>query len=281
MLALFTVSVIWAVSFPLVKHTLSGVDPDLVNALRLLLAFVVFVPFTAFRRTEWRLAFRLVGIGAVQFGLMYTLYTRAYATLHGYEVATATIMTPLYVALLANWFERRLVWRALGAAVLSILGCAIVLGVARLRAGALVGLFLIQAANLCFALGQLLYRRLELGEPRPSERTVFGWCMLGGALFVTLVAVGRGAWDGVSSLSSEATWALVYLGIVASGLGFFLFNTGARRVSAGVLAVMNDLKIPFGVAASLVLFGEQVELGRLLLGSSVIALGLWLGSGER
>jgi len=279
-LALFAVSVIWAVSFPLVKHTLSGVDPDLVNALRLLFALAIFAPFLGSLPAKPGLRLRLIGIGALQFGLMYTLYTRAYATLKGYEVATATIMTPLYVALLTNWLERRFAGRVLLAALSSIVGCAIVLGGASLRSGALSGFLLIQAANLCFALGQLLYRRLELGEKRPPERAIFSWCMLGGALFVTAAGLGRGVGHGVLELSTRATLALIYLGTVASGLGFFLFNTGARRVSTGVLAVMNDLKIPLGVAASLLLFGEETNLGRLLLGSLVIGLGLWLGSRE-
>ena len=53
---------------------------------------------------------------------------------------------------------------------------------------------------------------------------------------------------------------LLYLGC-ASGLGFFLWNHGALRVSTVVLAVMNDAKTP-----PLVVFRESVRLDRLLVG---------------
>jgi len=63
---------------------------------------------------------------------------------------------------------------------------------------------------------------------------------------------------------------------VASGLGFWLWNAGARRVSAGTLAVFNDLKIPLAVAVSLLVFGEQTDLPRLLMGGTLVLAALLL-----
>ena len=67
---------------------------------------------------------------------------------------------------------------------------------------------------------------------------------------------------------------LVYLGIVASGLCFFLWNRGARLVSAGQLAVMNNLKIPLGVAVSLFIFREPANGWTLLVGALLIGVAL-------
>ena len=64
---------------------------------------------------------------------------------------------------------------------------------------------------------------------------------------------------------------LVYLGVLASGLCFFLWNIGATRVSAGTLAVMNNAKVPLGVACSLLFFGEHANL--LTLAASFGLLG--------
>jgi len=44
--------------------------------------------------------------------------------------------------------------------------------------------------------------------------------------------------------------------------------------------VMNDLKIPLGVAFSLLVFREAAHWPRLLAGTSVIATALWLASRE-
>ena len=46
-------------------------------------------------------------------------------------------------------------------------------------------------------------------------------------------------------------WTVVYLGLVPSGLAFFLWNVGATRVGVGALAVMNNLKVPLAVAVAL------------------------------
>jgi drug/metabolite transporter (DMT)-like permease len=82
-------------------------------------------------------------------------------------------------------------------------------------------------------------------------------------------------WSSVA-VSGNQWLALLYLGAVASGLGFFWWNKGARRVNAGILAVFNDLKIPLAVAVSLAFFGEQTSLPHLLAGGSVLAAALLL-----
>jgi drug/metabolite transporter (DMT)-like permease len=69
---------------------------------------------------------------------------------------------------------------------------------------------------------------------------------------------------------------LIYLGAIASGLGFFLWNSGARQVNTGALAIFNNLKIPLAVVVSLVFFGEQANPVALLIGGSIVLLALWL-----
>ena len=66
------------------------------------------------------------------------------------------------------------------------------------------------------------------------------------------ISCGAAAWAAHPVL--PAAWqgaVLVYLGIVASGIGFFLWNAGARRSAPGVLAVGNNLKIPLAAAVFL------------------------------
>ncbi|MCB0265532.1 MAG: EamA family transporter, partial [Calditrichaeota bacterium] len=69
-------------------------------------------------------------------------------------------------------------------------------------------------------------------------------------------------------------WTLLYLGILASGVCFFLWNFGARQVNAGSLAVANNLKVPLGVAAALLFFGESADVPRLLIGGGIILAAL-------
>ena len=69
---------------------------------------------------------------------------------------------------------------------------------------------------------------------------------------------------------------LLYLGLIASGLCFFLWNIGARKASVGSLAVMNNVKIPLAVAVSLLVFGETANLTDLLLGGGIIVGALYI-----
>ena len=64
-------------------------------------------------------------------------------------------------------------------------------------------------------------------------------------------------------LNGGQVLVLLYLGLLASGVGFFLWNVGATRVSAGTLAVFNNVKIPLAVVVSLLFFAEQTDWLRL------------------
>jgi len=83
-------------------------------------------------------------------------------------------------------------------------------------------------------------------------------------------------WDRVISMSLHQLVVLTYLGVVASGLGFFLFNAGARRTDIGTLAIFNNMKIPLAILASGLVFQEAVDWPRLALGGAVIACALGL-----
>jgi drug/metabolite transporter (DMT)-like permease len=124
------------------------------------------------------------------------------------------------------------------------------------------GFLLMQGANLCFALGQVLYRRLAPATGK-RDRDLMGLLFLGAALVAVVMAAPFIQWDRISGMSLSQLAVLLYLGGVASGLGFFLFNAGARRVDIGTLAIFNNLKIPLAILASGLVFREPVDWPRL------------------
>ena len=280
---LLFVSPIWAASFSLIKTYLVTVQPDVVNAIRLGLTLAVFLPFLRRSGVATVRILELMLIGAIQFGAMYYFYTRSFGTLKAYEAALATIMTPLYVTLLDDALERRFRPTFLACALLSAVGTAVALGVFQFGLGgfasaSLKGLALIQASNLCFAVGQVWFRRaLAKGGPISNTRA-FAWCAVGAAVVAGLASAPVFAAQGLPVLSAVQWGVLLYLGVVASGLCFFLWNVGARKVNTGVLAVMNDLKIPSAMLVALVVFGERAAWARLAMGGAIILVALWLAS---
>ncbi len=275
MILLLAVSLIWAFSFGLNKR-LGGLDPTAIAAVRLALSLAVFAPFFRFPRMGAGPALRLAVIGAVQFGAMYVLYQRSYAYLHAYEVALFTITTPILVALIDAAFERRWQMRFLAAAAFSVVGAGVVLWRSVGDAGILAGVILVQLANLCFAGGQVAWRRERARLPsRVSDASIFA-LLYAGALVLAL-AVSWATTDWRLFAPDRSQWATIaYLGVVASGLCFFLWNKGATQVNAGVLAVFNNAKIPLGIACSLIVFREKADLSRLLAGGALMALGVWV-----
>lgn len=270
---LLLVSLIWAFSFGLIKRHLGGVDSAFVAAARLGLALVVFLPFLRLRGVTVRTALALAGIGAVQFGLMYLTYIESFKYLQAYEAALFTITTPIFVTLLADAFERTLRPWALGAAVLAVAGTAFVAVKSPNLNITLTGLALVQVSNAAFALGQVWYRRLRARQPRLNDREVFALVYAGAFVVAAAAMVTRGV---SIQLTPPQIGTLLYLGILASGVGFFLWNVGATRVSAGTLAVLNNAKVPLAVAASLLAFGESANLPALLASLVVMSLAVWV-----
>lgn len=271
---LFLTSLLWAFSFGLTKR-LTGLDAAFISTARLGLALLVFLPFLRIKALPSRTRWTLVAIGAVQFGLMYLAYNEAYRSLKSAEVALFTLTTPVLVTLLADAFDRRLRAQGLVAALLSVLGGACIVFRTSAVEGTLLGVALVQLANLAFAVGQVLYRRVRPQFAGTKDLQVFGLLYAGAVAVVLPVSLFRTDFAALSG-SPEQTGILVYLGVVASGLGFFLWNRGATQVRPGTLAAMNNAKVPLAVASSLLLFGEQIDVPRLLAGGALLALAVWV-----
>jgi carboxylate/amino acid/amine transporter len=270
---LLLVSLIWAFSFGLIKGELTGLPPSAVAFIRLAVALAVFAPFLRLRTLRAADAARLILIGAVQYGLMYVAYIHAFGYLKAYEVALFTVPTPIYVTLINDGFERKTQPSAWIAVMLAVAG-GLLIEYRQLSSPALWhGFLLMQGANLCFAFGQIFYRRTmaRLPEVR-TDLQVFGLLYLGAALTAALAAAGM-PWAALVVTPKQAG-ILLYLGVMASGLGFFLWNIGARRVSPGTLAVFNNLKIPLGILVSVFCFSETADWPRLLGGGALMALAL-------
>ncbi len=273
MLALLVVSLLWAFSFGLMKGNLVGVDANFIAAVRIGIASLVFLPFLKLKNVPRLLALQLMGIGALQFGVMYIAYNFSFKFLSAYEVALFTIFTPIYVTILNDALTRRFRQLNLWTALLAVIGTAVVVMNGWVENQVLTGFLLVQISNLAFAAGQVAYRKVMVGKPEVKDQSVFGLLYLGGFLAAGLSSAVFTPFDQLA-LTAKHIYTLVYLGLVASGLGFFLWNFGARRVEAGTLAIFNDLKIPLSITVSLVFFREQANLVNLVLGGAIVLAAL-------
>ena len=275
MIWLIAVTLIWGFSFGLIKNNLAGVDSFFVSLCRMGLSLLVFLPFLRLRKIPKKLALKLLLIGAVQFGIMYIFYINSFRFLKAYEVALFTIFTPLYVTILDGLLEKKFLPLFLATALMSIAGTAIVVFKDITTSNLLIGFLLVQVSNLAFAAGQVVYRRVMKTEPGVKDPEVFALLYTGGVIATGIGAAIFTKWS-VLTLGSVQVWSLIYLGVIASGIGFFLWNLGARQVNIGALAVANDLKVPMAIAVSLLVFGERTDILRLLIGGILVMAALVL-----
>nr|WP_206022755.1 EamA family transporter [Halomonas bachuensis] len=245
------------------------VDSYFAVLMRVSLAALVFLPFLRPSLLVGRQRLVLMGLGAVQLGIMYIFFYQSFLLLTVPEVLLFTIFTPLYVTLLDDALFGRFTPFYLLTAALAVLGAAVI-RYDGLDSGFWLGFLVVQGANFCFALGQVGYRRLSVALPAELPRhSVFAWFYLG-ALIVVLPAFGL-LGNAASLPSTGVQWGvLAWLGLVASGLGYFLWNLGATRVDAGALAIMNNALIPAGLAVNLVIWNRDADLMRLALGGAII-----------
>lgn len=275
MVYLLLVSLAWAFSFSLIKGNLAGVDTNFVSFARMFFSLLVFLPFIKWKKLNGRLSVKLALTGVLQFGIMYIAYTAAFNYLKAYEVALFTIFTPIYVTLINDALNRKFNKTYMLTALLAVAGTYIIERGQSLSSNLWLGFLLVQISNLGFAFGQIYYRRLMAGQKDLKDMDVFGMLYMGAALITGLVSALFTPFKELH-LTTTHLWTLVYLGAFASGICFFLWNLGARRVNAGALAIFNDLKIPLAVTVSVVVFGEKTNVVSLLTGGAVVILSLVL-----
>ncbi|WP_163935170.1 EamA family transporter [Paraferrimonas sp. SM1919] len=276
---LFFTTALWAFSFSLIGQYLAGqVDAWFAVWLRVVLAAAVFLPFI--KPVTKTLGVKLASIGAIQLGLMYCFYYQSFLFLSVPEVLLFTVMTPVYITVLNDILDQQFKPRYLVAALLAVAG-AIAIRYNNISDDYLTGLLMVQGANLCFAIGQLSYKRLINQAPTPiSQLNAFPWFYLGAIVPTTLGLMAFGDLDKLPS--TDLQWGvLIYLGTIASGLGYYLWNKGATLVNTGTLATANNLLIPAGLIVNLVIWDKSSDLVKLSLGGLLIVAAMWIAQGAR
>lgn len=274
---LIITTVIWSFSFSLIGIYLAGkVDPWFCILMRVGLATLVFLPFFRIRGSNLKLKpiMAFMAAGACQLGIMYLFYYQSFLYLTVPEVLLFGITMPIYVTLIYDLIRgSRLRVGYLFSAFLAVIGAGVI-NYSHPGEKFWLGLVIIQIANFFFALGQVGYKRAMELYPMPA-RQGSAWFYLG-ALFIALIA-----WLFMGDVSAFPTtslqWGiLVWLGLGASGLGYFMWNYGAGKVDSGTLAIMNNAMIPVGLMVNYLIWQETPEWWKTVTGGAILVLSLWI-----
>ncbi|WP_074154733.1 carboxylate/amino acid/amine transporter [Cronobacter sakazakii] len=275
MALLIITTILWAFSFSLIGEYLAGhVDSYFSVLMRVGLAALVFLPLLRARGQSLKTLALYMVVGALQLGVTYLLSFRAYLYLTVSEFLLFTVLTPLYITLIYDLLSRRrLRWGYALSAGLAVIGAAII-RYDKVSDHFWTGLLLVQLANISFAIGMVGYKRLMETHPMP-QHSAFSWFYLG-AFVVAVIA-----WFALGNPQKLPTtglqWGiLVWLGVVASGLGYFMWNYGATQVDAGTLGIMNNMHVPAGLLVNLAIWQQQPHWPSFIIGGAVIVASLWV-----
>ncbi|WP_341222041.1 EamA family transporter [Polaribacter atrinae] len=275
---LFGVTMIWAFSFSLIGVYLSGfVDAWFSVLMRIGIATIIFLPFLRLKKIKATTIYKLIAIGSVQLGLMYCFYFQSFRFLTVPEVLLFSVLTPIYITLLNDILSKRFHKRHLLTALIAVLGAAYI-QYSSINENVFLGFIIIQGANLCFAVGQIAYKYVLKSTPElknTPKHTIFGLFFIGAFLVALIAFFIFGSTEKLQTTSVQ--WGvIIYLGAVASGLGYFFWNKGVVMVNTGSLAIMNNALVPIGLIVNLVIWNKEADIQKILIGGSLIFASLAL-----
>jgi drug/metabolite transporter (DMT)-like permease len=269
MIFLIISTIIWAFSFSIIGNYLSSdIDPWSLSLIRVIISFLIFLPFIDLNINKKRMVY-IIGVGAIQIGFMYSFYLNAFSYISVEKILLFTIFTPIYVTIISDIFQKKIKKFFLFLSILSVIG-SLIIRITDVQLLDLKGFVLIQGANFSFALGQVLYKRyIKNNSKLDYNLNEFGYFYFGAIIIASLGSLIM--IDSLSYPKSITQWLLVlWLGAIASGLGYYFWNRGSVLVNNGTLAVMNNLVIPLGLFIEIVFFSKLINVTNYIIGALII-----------
>ena len=277
MIYLILVSILWSFSFGIIKYGLPGIDSTLISLMRNLIALLFFASLTLYNFKKFSFDIRLVLIGAIQFGLMYILYIQSYQYLPAYLIATFTITTPIFIGIFSQLLdEKSFSLNGIFSIILVVIGSLMMRFNIVNPIDYWLGFFLIQCANVCFAIGQIMFKRWHSKNTSVDIIYNFSQMFFGAVLITSIFSIINST--NLAMLNASNLFALLFLGLFSTGFGFLAWNLGAIQVSNERLAVMNNAVIPIAIFNSYLIFGEAINLILFLPGLVLFYIAFKLAS---
>jgi drug/metabolite transporter (DMT)-like permease len=278
MLLLLLPMVVWGSAFAVTKGLVELWPPFTLALVRVGVGTLVLLPVALARHqrgthlpwgTIWFMG--LVGVT-----LYYLTFNLAMVYVSASQGALVQASIPAMTALVAvMWLrERATAMRWLGIA-LSVAGVLIVFSGNSSAPGQspLLGNSLMFASVVCWGLYTALAKRAASFEP-----LVITVCVMGTG---TLLLVPFSAYEimnaGLKPLPISGWLGVIYLGGVASGLAYAIYNASLRHLDASAVGVYTNLIPIVGVLTGIVFLGEPMSL-RAILGGAIVMLGVWITS---
>ncbi|MCL4447956.1 MAG: EamA family transporter [Thermoplasmatales archaeon] len=269
---LIATSIIWGVTYVLMKYSLSFLDPQQIAFSRFLIAALMFVPVLfltheKYGRGELLTLVILALTGVLLYQLLFIWGE------DGLTAANASFIVsfePIFIVVLGISLKRdKISWTVSTGLILSTIGMVILLKPTALAQSEVVSAILVLLSALSWAIFTIVGKDL-LEKHNPLNVT--GYVTIIGLLML-LPFVNFGALALFSLTNIYLIIALLFIGILATFAGYFLWFDGLKKVRP-VTAGTTLYITPFvTVIFASMLISEPISIATIV-GGSVILVGL-------
>ncbi|MDN5786534.1 DMT family transporter [Pseudorhodobacter sp.] len=260
------VALIWGMGFVVAKGAMAHFPPILLMALRFSITALALVWFAGPIGANFvRLGFTSVVGASLQYALTFTGVKGLGAGLSALVVQLEVPFLIILGAVLLG--ERPSVRKWLGTLV-AFSGVAIIASQERFT-GAILPVFLVISGAFLWALGQVLVR----GFVGMTGLSITAWTAVLAApqLFVLSALFETGQLGALQTAGMQVWGAALYLGLVMTALGYFLWNSLLLRHEVGRVAPFLLLLPVFSVIGGYFFLDEVLTLTRLIGGAVVLS----------
>ena len=260
------VALIFGTGVVFAKAAIDHFPPILLMSIRFTVAAALLLWFV---RLPWHLMGKIFFAALVGAAIQYSL---TFSGLAGLDASIMILVVQLEVpfAALLAWlvFKDPLGWRGFGGMVLAFVGIAVIAGSPEQR-GNLLPILLVVGGALTFAVGQIMVKRI--GQIGGLTMIACVAAMAGPQLLVSSLIFERGQWEAIVSAPPIVWWAVAYLSLVMTSLGYAMwYGLLGRHDVTSVIPYL--LLVPVTTMLGGVLFlGEPMTLVRIAGGILVIA----------
>lgn len=279
--AFLVAAISWGASFLFISLALRGLEPSQVGFGRVLIGAVVLWLMLAVTRHRPRLTLRdvgaiavvAIGLSVVPFVLIPLAQQHITSILASLLNATTPLWTALFVALLIP--HERASRAQVAGLLLGAVGIAVLLGAWNIDEVPLAGALLMLAATAFYGIGSTMSRRL-LTRVTEGPTGLSAVQMAVSSVMLLPVALAAPAPEpGALSLSSEALWGLLALGVLGTSFTYVLFWK-VVKVAGATTAASVTYVVPVVATVLGVLVLREDLLWHEPVGAVIVLAGVWL-----
>lgn len=278
---LFTVAVIWALNFSVVKASLSEVDIYSFNSVRFILAAsliwtIIYWKGAWFKvpRSDW---ISLIGVGLIGNVLYQWLFIVGIDLTLSANAAVMLGTIPIWIAIFSHLFtdEKMTRLKAIGV-VLAFAGVAAIVGGGANPLNLASATFRGDIIIVCAAVTWATFTILSKGFlKRYSALQFSGMMVVIGAVILTTMSFMSSETTQWENVSPGAWGGMIYSGALSIGLAYLIWNNGIVSVGPVKTSVYQNLVPVLGLMFGIVLLNESLSLLQYI-GSAIVVMGIVL-----